>query len=249
MRVVAGIERDLFMGWRRLRRTPGFTLIATLTLALGIGANTAVFSVLDPLLLRRLPVTKPDELVLLHSAGTLHTIDISERAAFERAAPSTTCLPASSEMEGWLNTRRRTAECWRRREANSCLRTTSPCSAYGRSKVGCFLLDLDAAGATVVLGFNYWRRAFGGDPTVAGRTLLVNGHARAIVGITPQDFFGMTVESSPDFYLAFAPGSTPGWLTVIGRLNPGVSAAQARAAMEPVFDQVVRASDLPDIER
>src|SRR5438552_3839810 len=73
----------MFSAWLRLSRTPGFTL-AILTLALGIGANLAVFSVLDPILLRQLPVTVPAELVLLHSAGSLETVEISERAAFDR---------------------------------------------------------------------------------------------------------------------------------------------------------------------
>src|ERR1051326_6481091 len=73
----------MFSAWLRLRRSPGFVFVAALTLALGIGANLAVFSVLDPLILRKLPVAAPDELVLLHSAGSMETVEISERAAFD----------------------------------------------------------------------------------------------------------------------------------------------------------------------
>jgi predicted permease len=249
MRLVANIGRDLLLGWRRLRRTPGFTLIATLTLALGIGANTAVFSVLDPLLLRQLPVTRPSELVLLHSAGTLHTIEISERAAFERYSAQHDVFADVLGDAGVAEYS--TSVGGVRATARGELVSPNYFSVLGvRPFEGrLFSPDVDGAGSTMVLGFNYWRRAFGGDPTAVGRTLVVDGRARAIVGVAPQEFFGITVESSPDFYLAFAPASTPGWLTVIGRLNPGVSPAQVRVALEPVFNQIVQASEVPAIER
>jgi predicted permease len=249
MRLVAGIGRDLFLAWRRLRRSPGFTLIATLTLALGIGANTAVFSVLDPLLLRHLPVTRPDELVLLHSAGTLHTIEISERAAFERYSAEHDVLAGVLGDAGL--TEYPTSYGGVRTTARAELVSPNYFSVLGvRPFAGrLFSPDVDAAGSPVVIGFNYWRRVFGGDPTAVERTLIVNGHARTIVGVAPEAFHGVTVDSSPDLYLPFAPESTPGWLTVVGRLKPDVSPAQARAALEPVFNQVVHASDLPEIER
>src|SRR5262249_56119801 len=82
--MIEGLIQDLRYGLRQLRRTPGFTFVAVLTLALGIGANTAIFSILDPLLLRKLPVQRPDELVRIDAAGTLGNAGAWEAFAFER---------------------------------------------------------------------------------------------------------------------------------------------------------------------
>jgi predicted permease len=237
--------------WHRLRRAPGFALLATLTIALGIGANTAVFSVLDPLLLRSLPVTAPDELVLLHSAGTLFTDDISERAAFDRYSTEHTVLggvladAGLAEYQTSYNGVPATA----RGEVVS----ANYFSVLGvRPSQGRLLaVDDDAArGSVVVLSHDYWTRAFGADTSVVGRTLIVGGKAETIVGVAPPEFRGLTVESSPDFYAPLGSGlSRAAWITVVARLKPGVSLRQAQAALEPVFEQIAHLSDLPDIER
>src|SRR5215469_7363374 len=82
--MVDGLLHDLRFGLRQLRRNPGFTIVAVLTLALGIGANTAIFSVLDPLLLRKLPAQRPDELVRIDAAGTLGNVGAWEAFALDR---------------------------------------------------------------------------------------------------------------------------------------------------------------------
>lgn len=114
------------------------------------------------------------------------------------------------------------------------------------------------AGNVAVLGFDYWQREFSGDKAVVGKILVVQGKALNIIGITPPEFFGMKVGEAADFYLPMMPGkelsstaSSPSldWVIVIGRLKPGIAAAQALPALQPVLEQIHRESLVPEVEK
>ncbi len=242
---------DIRYACRRLRQAPAFTALAALTLALGIGANTAVFSVVDPLLLRRLPVHEPDQLVLLHSAGSLQTVDISERAAFEQYSAQHDVLSGVLADAGLFE-----FQTLHRGQPMAALGEVVSANFFSvlgvQPRVGRLLSpDNDQAGrAGIVLSSAYWTRAFAADPSVVGETIVVNGAPHTIVGVAPTGFFGMTVGSAPDFYAPFGSGlRDPAWMKVVGRLRPGVSSSQARTGLSPVFEQVMRASTLPDVEK
>jgi hypothetical protein len=102
----------------------------------------------------------------------------------------------------------------------------------------------------IVLGFSYWAQAFGGDSSVIGQTLLLNGRPHTIVGIAPRQFFGITVGAEPDFYAPIGSGlGNASWVRVVARLRPGISRGRASAALMPVFNQIIAASGVPPVER
>jgi predicted permease len=246
--------QDLSYGARMLRKNPGFTTVAVLILALGIGANTAIFSILDPLLLRSLPVSRPDELVRVDAAGSMRDVGAWENIAYARLRePSRVFsgvlafVPASLN-DVVLNGRSGSAE--------SEIISENFFSVLGvQPFVGKLIFQKEELGNVVVLGFDYWQREFNGDNAALGKTILVQGTQRTVVGITQPGFFGMRVGEAADFYLPTA--TTSGernnlaldWVMVIGRLAPGVTSAQAFSALQPVFSQIKAESNIPAIEQ
>jgi len=227
------------MMWRRIRQSPGFTAVAAITLGLGIGANTAVFSVIDPLLLRQVPVRDPERLVLLHSAGTLETVQISEWNAFEEYSAD------RESLEGVL------ASGTPRDGAVSV--SANYFDVLGvQPHAGRFFAAGDASAAgpashAAVLSHAYWMREFGGDPSAVGRTVTVRGQPRTIAGIAPRGFSGLSVGAAPDVYLPIERRTD--WVMVVARLRPGVSLDRARVALEPRFRRIVSTSEVPEVER
>lgn len=270
-RGVRGIQdllQDLHYGLRVLRKSPGFTAVAVLTLALGIGANTAVFSVLDALLLRNLPVRNPEELVFIGNRGISQSEDydtavLSEIQAYRHYRDENrvfTDVLAFAPMEEF-----------------DVARDGEPSSASGeavssnyftvfglRPHLGRLFVEGDGDGASgdsvVILGYSYWQRAFRSNPAAIGQTIsLANAdwsfhplqnHTYRIVGVAPPEFFGAEVGRSPDIFIP-APnqGDSPEWVTILARLKPGVSVQQARNSVAPVYDESVRDSTLPSIEK
>ena len=247
--------QDVRYALRQMRRNPGFTAVAILTLALGIGANTAIFSILDPLLLRKLPVQNPDELVLIHGAGPLGSAEQSE-------LPSYFMYRDNSKMFlGVL--------------AAPAGRFSFPLTWNGRTKTvdglpvsgnfftvlgvrpfrGRLLTEDDSRSSdgnpVLVLSFDYWRREFNGDDTAIGKTILFQDVPHTIIGVAPPDFFGIHVGEIPSFYwpIGSGPGWSHIWVDAVARLKPGVSVAQAQAGLDPVFRQVMAASSIPEIEK
>lgn len=246
--------QDLSYGARMLRKNPGFTTVAVLILALGVGANTAIFSILDPLLLRSLPVSRPDELVRVDAAGSMRDVGAWEGIAYARLREPSRIfsgvlafVPASLN-DVVLNGRSGSAE--------SEIISENFFSVLGvQPFVGKLIFQKEELGNVVVLGFDYWQREFNGDNAALGKTILVQGTQRTVVGITQPGFFGMRVGEAADFYLPTA--TTSGernnlaldWVMVIGRLAPGVTSEQAFSALQPVFSQIKAESNIPAIEQ
>jgi macrolide transport system ATP-binding/permease protein len=260
--------QDLRYGLRMLRKDSGLTALAVLTLALGIGANTTIFSVLDPLVLRKLPVTSPDELVSVVSAGTLGPTEISEIGTFytyrERASAFSSVMAFSQPAPYEVTHNERTGL------ANGEIVSGNYFSGLGvRPFAGRFFDTADENGPTVVvLGFDYWKREFRSDPSAIGKAISFGDQADAsregtepqrmytIVGVAPPEFSGVVVGEVPDFYMPVGAASFPSqdywqsmWVTILARLKPGVSILQAQETLDPLLQEVEKRSTLPDIER
>ena len=255
--------QDLRFGARMLVKRRGFTLIAVLTLALGIGANTAVFTLINALLLRPLPVTKPDELVNITTPGRYASFPIyrdmrAQQNVFTDMMASggigrvRLTIPGAGTLAEIDNvqTGQVTASYWT-------VLAIQP--ALGRF----FTEDDDrtpesseTAGSVAVLSYAFWERQFGRDPGVLGRTLLVGRSACRVIGVAPRGFAGESVGSEPDVWIPLISSSPRellenrhGAFTAhMARLKPGVSREQAETAMTLLYRRLVqteRAQDPP----
>lgn len=252
--------RDVRFAMRGLLRNPGLTVVAVLTLALAIGANTTIFSLLSQALLRALPVHDPQQLVVLSYAGSHegHTHSDGGNTPGHRhefsypmyrdlrdrnAVLSGLIASAASEVGVTWNDRAEavTAE----------MVTGNYFNVLGvRPALGRLLAASDetaeGANAVAVLSFEYWRTHLGEAP-VEGRTLLMNGSPFTIVGVAAPGFRSMVWGRTPDVYVPmtmqktvlpewkFIADHNSYWIEVVGRLKAGVSAEQAAAAMNPLF--------------
>jgi predicted permease len=247
--------QDVWFSLRMLRRNPGFAVVAVLTLALGIGANTAIFSILDPLLLRNLPVSHPEELVRMDAAGSLGNIGAWEDFAYERFRDNS---PVFSGVLAFVPVPLDdVAYNGKSSSASAEVVSENYFTVLGlRPFAGRLITAKQELGHAVVLGFDYWQREFSADTTVVGRTMVVQGKPHTIIGITPPEFFGMRVGEAADFYLPVPPGRAPAgshapsldWVEIIGRLKPGVSLTQALSALQPTMEQIKAESGVPQIE-
>jgi predicted permease len=257
------IVDDLRYAIRQLRKTPGFTLVCVLTLALGIGANTAVFSVMNAVLLRSLPVADPVRVVYLRTseppAGT-GTIDSNETFSYpvydalRRQGRGLSPVIAYAPLANGKVAVRYGSE---PEQAEGDMVSGTFFSglgvklAYGR---GFSEHDESSHAPIAVISYSYWTRRFASAPDVLGKTFYVNGVPLTIVGVSTQGFEGVEAGSSTDFWIPLqsrpelnawgAPaddGKTyiakPTWwcLRLMGRLAPGVNQAQSVAQLEPAF--------------
>jgi predicted permease len=232
--------QDLRYGARMLMKKPGFALIAVITLALGIGANTAIFSVVNAVLLRPLPYEQPDRLVALFDALPklgYPRVGLSE-AEFVRLRQDNRSF---AELAGWFwipATLRGVSEP-ERVAAPLCtanfFRTLGVKVALGRD----FNAEEELVGKNnvVVLSHAFWRRKFAGDQAVIGRTLDLDGDSVTVIGVLPASFKAPTelrADTRADMWRGFdLPPSNPRrggqFMSVIGRLRPGATPAQAQA--------------------
>jgi predicted permease len=241
--------QDLRYGARMLLKNPGLTSIAALTLALGIGANTAMFSLIDAVLLKSLPVRRPEELALLSGEYSYHGLRIMRE--YDRVS---TGLAAFTDVRLGVNIAGQDEP-----TVLGHLVSGNYFSVLGvQPVIGRLLFDDDdrAPGAhpVAVISHGYWSRRFGGDPAVVGKTIRLAGMPFTIIGVTPPEFFGAEVGKSPDIFapVMMAPqfiDAPPGSasileadnyriFTLFGRLKPGVTEAQALAGLESPFRQV-----------
>jgi predicted permease len=261
--------QDLRYCLRVLSRNPGFTALAVLTVALGIGANTAIFSILDPLLLRELPVHHPDELIWVTAIGTFglpaEASEVETYYAYRDKASAFTSVLAFSGLAPYD-----VAYDGRTISANGELVSANYFRALGvHSFAGRLLADCDEHGPpALVVSFNFWKRALHSDPDVIGKVLMFGQQSDAthagttpqrsftLIGVAPPEFFGAKVGESPDFYVPLNSTDLPTqdywqtpWVTILARLKPGVTIAQAQANLEPVLQEMERTSTLPPITR
>lgn len=247
--MIENIFRDLRYALRLHRKTPGLTLAAVITLALGIGANTAIFSIASPLLFRKLPVANPDQLVHIGYSGSLGTTDISDIEAFrlysENANAFSDVIAFTSIGTPEVRYGQNEEEASGEAVSHNYFSALGVVPACGRW----FENDEHGNATAVVLSFRYWRRAFKGQCDVIGKRVLLNQAQYTIIGVAPERFFGMTVGESPDFYLPLRNSVvSPDWITVVGRLRSGVSLSAAQSNLLPIFERVKQLSQLPPDE-
>jgi putative ABC transport system permease protein len=247
---MGNLLQDLRFGARLLLKQPGFTLIAVVTLALGIGANTAIFSVVNAVILRPLPYPQPERLVQVfdnfHKQNlTRINVSVPEFSDYQRDAQSFEKLAAYASFNANLAaTDNRAPE---RLQALAVTHELFDVLGVAPLKGRVFTPEEDLEGHdnTVVISYGLWQRRFGGDPGVVGRTVSINAQDLTIVGIMPKDFsfpqqtevwatFGFT----PQQQAQTARGSR--FLNVIGRLKPGVTVEQAQREMDTVGGRMVQ---------
>jgi predicted permease len=232
--------QDLKHGFRMLGRSPGFTAAAVLTLALGIGANTAIFSLVDTVLFRMLPVTKPEELVFLRiTGGGMPPYPFFDRLRHESSSFAGTAAMAADqlrvEVDGNVE------------QVYGQIASGSYFEVLGiRPVIGRLLTPADEAldPAVAVIGHGYWQRRFGGDAQAIGRSVTVGDRTFTIVGVTPPAFWGLDPGSQIDLTLPITQAGsqlrnvdTWSWYSAIGRLKPGVSVEQATTEVDAVFQR------------
>jgi len=258
--------QDTRFALRGLRQNPGFTAVAVLTLALGIGANSAIFSLLDAVLLQTLPVANPHELVLFSDnpgqgessgsqTGRWRAFSSQDFAYFRDHNESFKEICAIQSRSNQLEIRLAGA-------------SGSTDSVRGSLVSGNFFsfLELNPAAGRLfsleddrpqappvaVLNYAYWTREFHNDSSAIGQVIEINGTAYTIVGVVPREFSGVGY-TTPDIWLplAFQPqvmltapySDDPQeyWLNIIARLKPGVRIGQAQAAVNIQLKQVLLA--------
>jgi predicted permease len=239
---------DLRFGMRMLRKNPGFTAVAVLSLALGIGANTAVFSLLNALLLRDLPVWQPERLVEVSVLRRGNKIPLS----FPMFRELDRGQRVFSGLMGWSFGQMSNVE----------LRGV-PLQADVRSVTGNYFSVLGATplwgrlitsddmslGRTgtspvAVLSYEYWQRRFGGATDVCGKEIAIEGQSFTIIGVTRRWFTGMATGEPADVTVPMKSTDERSllWVFLTGRLKEGVTVTQARAQLQSFWPEVLRAT-------
>ena len=252
--------QDLRLAFRSLRTTPIVTVVAILSLALGIGANTAIFSIVDSLLLRTLPVPEPSRLVLLSRAASRNPSGWSTPLWEEiRRRPE-----LFEKAGGWIPTRLNLATGGESQFIDGIWATGSFFQTLGlRALVGRTLSEDDdrpgggAAGPVMVISYGFWQRYFGGAPDVIGRRLTIHGVPVSIVGVTPAHFTGIEVGQPFDVALPVSNEAlingrdsmvTGGVLAliIIARLGPAQTIESATAGLR-ASQRAIRETVAPEI--
>ncbi len=259
------VLKDIRFGMRTLAKKPGFTAVAVLSLALGIGANTALFSLVNALLLRHLPVEHPEQLAAVGltsrvngvSEGTpefrLYSVPLYRAVAessqsfdgllaagrAEKLDVRLEGMPASGEAEHPRG----------RLVSGNYFSVLGVRAAIGRT----FTDEDDKEGATPVtlLSYSYWRRRFGLDPGVLGKRLTINNGQFAVIGVAAPEFYGEVMGASYDLWFPIQQeplvnggrdwlhDPATNWLLMMGRLKPGVTLELARAELDPLAHRLV----------
>ena len=244
---------------RVLAKNPGFTTVAILSLALGIGANTAIFTLINALLLRDLPVRKPERLVQLVAVRPDAKVPFSY-PMFREVGRGQRVFTG---LIGWGTGGMQNVE------VNGVLSQNYVAAVTGNGYselgvtplLGRLLIPEDSnpsSGTTsqvTVLGYEFWRNRFGGAPDVVGKQIRIEGHPFTIIGVTRRSFTGMTVGEPPDITIPITayPALMEGneftldsrsilWLSVIGRLKDGITIEQARAQLQSFWLDVLLAT-------
>jgi len=251
------IWNDIRYALRGFKRTPLFTVVAVFSLAFGIGANTAVFSLLDQVMLRLLPVKDPRQLVLLTEKGPHYG---SNSGMYAMSYPmykdfsehndvfsGMFCrFPIDASLGYGNHTERVDAEL----VSGSYFPVLGVSAALGRT----FTPDDDRTPnghPLAVLSYRFWQTRFAGDPSILGKTLVINGHNLTVIGVAQPGFDGVELGHSSKVFIPVMMKAqmTPGWdamkdrrwrwVNAFGRLKPGVSLKQAQAALQPFMHSMI----------
>ncbi|HXU47304.1 MAG TPA: ABC transporter permease [Thermoanaerobaculia bacterium] len=264
--LLESFRQDLTYAARSLVKSPGFTIVAALSLALGIGANTAIFSLISALILRPLPVAEPSRLVAVGDPSRVGSMSIGTLQADLYSYPMYRDLRDQNRSFSGLFASGRTGRLTvgedrggePAKTARGRLVSGNYFSVLGvRASRGRTLNDADerALGAApyVVISDDYWRRKLDADPNVLGRQIKLNGSTFGIVGVAEPGFFGDVVGLSNDVYIPLSMQAAiqrgrpildrwdVSWLLLMGRLKPGVSIAAARTEINGLFGRILTA--------
>ncbi len=252
------LARDLRLALRTLSQSPAFTSVVVLTLALGIGANTAIFTLMDQVLLRMLPVKEPQALVVLDDPGMFQGFFFGDQTL---SFPMYRDLQDRNQVFDGVIGRFATSLQASYRGRNERIAAELVSGEYfgvlgvvpslGRA----FTKDDDrnpGGHLVAMLSHGYWKRQFGADPKIVGQTLHLNGYPMTIVGVAPPGFNGVEVGAAPDVFvpLTMKAQMTPTWdhldnrrsrwLNVLARLKPGVTLAEAEAGANVLYRQLLQ---------
>jgi predicted permease len=261
--LIADFFQDLRYAGRMLRKQPGFAVAAVLTLALGIGANTAIFSLVNATLLQRLPVANRERLLYVHRGNVGGVFSYPMYSALRDGTKAFDGLIAWGGIAASLNVDNTTDLVGGLIVTGNFFDLLGISTRHGRLLA---VSDDVSPGAhpVVVISHRLWQTRFAGRTDIVGRDIRLNGHIFTIVGVTPPEFGGPQVGGVRDLYVPMmmqaivrpprarysgeqdpdllkSPNS--GWLSLLGRLRPGVSAEQARAEIEAVATSTIRAAN------
>lgn len=246
------LTQSIRLAFRRLRRSPGFTAVAVLTLALGIGANTSTFTAINTAVFRPLPVDHPEQLVFLNN-GIVHSVPTQSFPNYRDFRDRNTVLsglmaygfaPASLSSNG------NNSRVWGHLATGNYFDVLGVKALRGRTF---HPEDDDKLGAhpVVVISYGCWQRRFGADPGITTRKVKLNGMDFAVIGVMPAGFSGTELFFSPEFWVPMTMQQqitgrnsleTRGNQNIfaIGRLKPGVTTRQAEAALDAIAIQLGR---------
>lgn len=254
---MGNLVNDVHYALRGFRQSPLFFTVAVLSLAFGIGANTAIFSLLDQILLRLLPVKDPNSLVLLTSRGSHYGSNWGGNAlsfpmyqdfsANNKVFSGMFCrFPAATSLGYGGRTERVTAEL----VSGTYFPVLGVAAALGRT-IGPGD-DIHPGGhPVVVLSHGFWQTRFAGDPSIVGKSLTVNGQNMTIIGVASPGFDGVELGSMTKVFIPIMMKAqiTPGWnglkerrmrwVNVFGRLKPGVGVKEAKASLQPFMHSIL----------
>jgi predicted permease len=286
---MVGVLQDVRYALRQLRKSPGFTAVTVLTLALGIGANTAIFSLINAVMLRTLPVRDPQQLVLLrwsahhdpHTHAFYNWAGCPDDSPADTAGSCSFSYPTFEQIDSQQNV---FSGLFAFVPAQVQSVDGHPSEAHGvfvsrdffptlgtHAVVGRMLEpsdDLPGAAPALVLSYGFWQREFGGDRSILGKPIVLNGTPFTVAGITAPGFFGLDTGFPTDFWLPFSfqPSVSPGfpkktdaaavWVWMGARLKPGVTASQAKSTLSGIFarsaaggsDAIFKPDDAPRID-
>jgi predicted permease len=241
--------QDLTYGLRLLRRTPGFTLAAIATLALGIGVNTAIFSLVDTVLLRVLPVERPDELVFIETAGTAGRNGAPGYPVFARIRDE---VPSFSGAAAFATDELRVDVDGNIEQVYGQVVSGSFFDVLGLKPVAGRLMtaaDESLDPPVAVIGYGYWQRRFGGSPDAIGKTITSGDSVFTIVGVTPASFRGLQPGRQIDVSLPIthARGMLPvvnaSWFEAVARLRAGATVVAATAEADTIYQSFRQEGD------
>jgi predicted permease len=265
LRLVDELRGDVGYAFRLLRRSPAFTLVALLSLGLGIGANTAIFSLVDIVLVKTLPVDDPQRLFFVdNSAGRFgggsgppypcfellrdHNRFLSGIAAFAPRMVKVSIDGVPEQVRG-LYASGSYFDVLGVRPSHGRMLTPADDSEPGRG---------GPHGAVAVISDGFWTRRFGRDPAVLGKHVQVGTHSATIVGVTPPGFFGLQAGTPVDITIPMMlvddglqslQAKKSWWMSVIGRVAPGATPEQARADLEALWDGYMTDVGIPRDKR
>ena len=257
VRWIEDLMQDLRYGLRTLRKSPGFTAVAALSLALGIGANTAIFSIVDAVLLKSLPVRNPEQLVALEAFNQRGDHSNFSYPLFERLRDRLqvfTGILATQDGAGQMEmadteSASTTEQVAAQLVSGEYFQVLGVNAIIGRTLTAA---DNQTPGAhpVAVLSYAFWQRRFAGDVSIIGKSILLKAQPFTIIGVTPPAFFGEAVGQAPDIWAplmmqppldrgqSYIGDASTGWIRIMARLKPGVDETQARAWLALRLEQI-----------